>query len=193
MVKRSVTYPRIGEVVYVKNRRARRFTLTVRPWRGVRVTLPRHSAYRDAEAFVKENLGWIEEKIVKARLYENNNCDPRNRSATPEAEEELRRRALAYLPGRTAQLADEHGLSYRRVTVRRSRTRWGSCSAVNNINLSLFLMNLPTQLIDYVILHELAHTVHKNHSPEFRALLDHLTGGRSALLRKEIRKFRITV
>ncbi len=179
--------------MYVKSRRARKFTLTVRPWRGVRVTLPWFSAYRDAEAFVKENLSWIEERIERARLYEKTNGDLRNRPASPEAEDALRLRARACLPGRTAMLAKEHGFTFRRVTVRRSRTRWGSCSAVNNINLSIFLVNLPGHLIDYVILHELVHTVHKNHSPAFWELLDKHTGGRARMLAKEIRKHRITI
>ncbi|TVR75006.1 MAG: DUF45 domain-containing protein [Marinilabiliales bacterium] len=193
MANKRINYPGVGEVLYVKSRRARKFTLTVRPWRGARVTLPWFSAYRDAEAFVKENIGWIQEKIQRARIYEKANGDPRKRSVSPGAEEDLRLRARACLPGRTAMLAKEHGFTFRRVTVRRSRTRWGSCSAVNNINLSIFLMNLPEHLIDYVILHELVHTVHKNHSGDFWALLDKHTGGRARALAAEIRKHRITI
>ena len=69
-----------------------------------------------------------------------------------------RKEAGEYLPGRLKTLADEHGLSYNGVTIRNTRTRWGSCTRKNRINLSLHLMRLPDHLIDYVLLHELAHT-----------------------------------
>ncbi len=79
------------------------------------------------------------------------------------------------LPARVKALAVQFGLSYKKLTIRNSRTCWGSCTADNSINLSLHLMHLPDHLIDYIILHELCHTVHKNHGPRFWALLDELT------------------
>jgi predicted metal-dependent hydrolase len=191
MSKKIKSYPLIGEVSFIKSQRARRFTLTVKPWRGVRITLPRYAAYRDAEAFLLQHTEWVREKIRQAAGYEKGRSNPVRDEERKAAEEILRGRALAYLPRRTAELAAEHGFSYRRVTIRRSRTRWGSCSGVNNINLSIFLMHLPAHLINYVILHELVHTVHKNHSADFWKRLDHHSGNARALAR-EIRKYRIT-
>ncbi len=81
--------------------------------------------------------------------------------------EALRIEARKYLPARTFHLAKKHGLSFGKVFVKNVKTRWGSCSSVNNINLNIHLMRLPDHLIDYVILHELAHTVEKNHSSSF--------------------------
>lgn len=107
-------------------------------------------------------------------------------------EEAWRIEGRSYLPKRTAELAEKFGFSYSRVTVRSSRTRWGSCSWDNNINLSLHLMMLPDHLIDYVILHELAHTVHKNHGKMFWALLDKVTGNVQRL-EDEINALRIGV
>lgn len=72
-----------------------------------------------------------------------------------------------YLPGRVSELAGRYGFKYGRLTIKNLKSRWGSCSAVNNINLNLHLMRLPDELIDYVILHELIHTRVKNHSPVF--------------------------
>lgn len=190
MSKRTRTYPHIGEVSFVKSRRARRLTLTVRPWRGVRITLPWFSAFRDAELFLLQNMEWLREKVKSARNYEESNDTPLTREERINAEESLRRMALGYLPGRTEELARRHGFSYRRISVRRSRTRWGSCSAANNINLSLYLMKLPSHLIDYVILHELVHTVHKNHSPAFWEMLELHTGNARGLS-KEIKKYSI--
>ena len=79
----------------------------------------------------------------------------------------------------------------RGVSIRASRTKWGSCSGCNHISLSLFLMTLPEHLRDYVIIHELCHTVHHNHSPRFHALVDRLVGGCEKALNKELRAFTI--
>ncbi|MFO7656633.1 MAG: SprT family zinc-dependent metalloprotease [Bacteroidales bacterium] len=96
--------------------------------------------------------------------------------------------AKALLPQRVRELADTFGFTYRSVAVKNAGTRWGSCSATNNINLNVQLMRLPGQLCDYVILHELAHTVEKNHGSNFWALLDKITGNAKAL-DKELRKY----
>jgi predicted metal-dependent hydrolase len=192
MSKKIKTYPLIGDVDFVKSRRARKITLSVRPGRKVRMTMPWHAAYRDAETFLLHHMDWLKEKVSQARLYEQSLGIPLDPDLRDSAREILRKRAAEYLPGRTALLAKEHGFIYRRLSLRASRTRWGSCSAVNNINLSIFLMQLPAHLIDYVILHELVHTVHKNHGPDFWQLLDNLTGG-ARVLAREIRKYRINL
>ena len=78
-----------------------------------------------------------------------------------------------------------------KLSIRASRTKWGSCSGRNHISLSLFLMTLPEHLRDYVIVHELCHTVHHDHSPRFHALVDRLVGGREKALNRELRAFTI--
>lgn len=103
-------------------------------------------------------------------------------------EEALRIEAKFYLPRRTAELAKKYGFSYTKLTVRNSKSRWGSCSGKNRINLSLHMMQLPDHLIDYVILHELTHTVHKNHGPGFWQMLDEVTGNARGL-DKQMRQF----
>ena len=97
--------------------------------------------------------------------------------------------AKAYLPVRVEALARQHGLKFSSVSIRNTVSKWGSCSARNDLSLSLHLMRLPDHLIDYIILHELAHTVHHDHSPRFHALLDRLTDGHHAELRREMRGY----
>lgn len=75
--------------------------------------------------------------------------------------------AKKILPNRVAELARQNHFTYNKLTVKNTKTRWGSCSATNNINLNLQLMRLPDHLINYVILHELTHTVCKNHQKSF--------------------------
>ncbi|UCG27653.1 MAG: M48 family metallopeptidase, partial [Bacteroidales bacterium] len=91
---------------------------------------------------------------------------------------------------RVDELATKYGFRYGSVYVKNAKTRWGSCSAKNNINLNLHLMRIPTHLRDYVILHELVHTVHKNHGQEYWALLDCITG-EARLFEKELKKHSI--
>lgn len=104
--------------------------------------------------------------------------------------EALRRRAKEVLPVRLEMLARAHGLTFRSVKINASAGRWGSCSARGDINLSLHLLLLPLPLIDYVLLHELAHTREMNHGPRFWQLLDTLTGGRAQALRAELGQYR---
>ena len=100
----------------------------------------------------------------------------------------LLHRAKQVLPLRLQQLAQQHNLHYRSVSVRNTRTRWGSCSSSATISLNMRLVVLPQHLIDYVLLHELCHTVEMNHSPRFWALLDKLCGTESKGLRAEIKR-----
>jgi predicted metal-dependent hydrolase len=79
----------------------------------------------------------------------------------------LRKEAKRYLPGRVVQLAQRSGFDYRQVFIKNQKSRWGSCSSKNNLNLNLQLMRLNNSTIDYIILHELVHTRIKNHSPKF--------------------------
>ncbi len=84
----------------------------------------------------------------------------------------MRWEAKAYLPKRLKELADKHGFKFENVSIKNASTRWGSCSSVNNINLNLHLMRVPEHLIDYVLVHELVHTVVKNHGEKFWMLLE---------------------
>ncbi len=103
-----------------------------------------------------------------------------------------RKEAKEALPVRTAELAKEHCFTYQKVTIKNTKSRWGSCSYVNNINLSLHLMRLPEYLIDYVILHELVHTKVKNHSQDFWDML-HNIAPLSKEYDKELKNYRITI
>lgn len=102
------------------------------------------------------------------------------------AERALRAEATQLLPQRLRTLAVKHGFSYKTVRVRKLTSRWGSCSHDQTISLSIYLIQLPWRLIDYVLLHELVHTRHLNHGADFwktfeRALPD------ARALRKDIK------
>ena len=103
----------------------------------------------------------------------------------------LKRRANDFLPLVLKELAERYELAFKRVKITGSRSRWGSCSAIKSINLSCYLMLLPPHLMDYVMLHELAHTREMNHGPHFWELLDEMTEGQAKNLRKELREYKL--
>ncbi|MCP4714026.1 MAG: M48 family metallopeptidase [Deltaproteobacteria bacterium] len=157
----------IGQVKLRRHRRARKLTLSVRPFTGVQVTVPYGVSYAQAEAFVCEKKGWLQKNQTIMKRFEA------EQTAFFSSSAELDRDAARQLLVERLQcLARQYGFSYNRVFIRNQKTRWGSCSIKNNINLNIKLAWLPAELRDYVILHELVHTRIKTHGREFWAELE---------------------
>lgn len=108
-------------------------------------------------------------------------------------EQALRHNAKQILPPRLRELALLHNLPFQSVKINASKGRWGSCSGSRNINLSCYLLLLPSHLIDYVLLHELTHTREMNHGERFWQLLDSLTDSKVKEIRKELKGYRIEI
>ena len=83
------------------------------------------------------------------------------------ADKSIKKQAEVLLPQRLEQLSKKYGISYRSSSVRKLKSRWGSCDSNNDITLNMYLIQLDWSLIDYVIVHELVHTIHKHHQSEF--------------------------
>ena len=184
-MQKSFTHPIVGEVILSSTRRSTRISLSVRPTGKVKLSFPLYTSERRALEFLEQKIEWV---VAAQKRY-------RERAITPalsKAEiEQLRKVAKAYLPQRVEYWASRLSLRYGKVTVRATRSKWGSCSGSGNISLSLFLMQLPEHLRDYVIIHELCHTVHHNHSPKFHALVNQLTAGQEKALARELRGYSI--
>lgn len=184
-MKEIFRHPTLGDITISCTRRSTRTTISVRPSGEVRLSFPPYISRRKALAFLESKTEWVKASVAKFA--------ERNSSPTPTEEdiERMRKEAKATLPRRVAELAAKHGLKYGKVTIRAARTKWGSCTARGDISLSLYLMTLPEHLRDYIIIHELCHTIHHNHSARFHALVNRLTDGHERELQKELRQYAI--
>jgi len=120
-------------------------------------------------AFFKLKRDWVLETL--RRQKERMKDAP---VVAPGEIETLRRQAKAELPVRLSELAARYGFTYNKVTVKHNSTNWGSCSTRGNINLNLNIIRLPHPLRDYILLHELCHLRHHDHSHAFHLLLEHV-------------------
>jgi hypothetical protein len=111
------------------------------------------------------------EIVVRMHAHESSSDPGVQKRANTAAIRALKREAERLLPPRLAGLAAKHGRNYKGVGVKQLKRRWGSCDNHQAITLNLFLMELPWEFIDYVLLHELAHTVEMNHGPAFWRVL----------------------
>ncbi|MDR2120766.1 MAG: M48 family metallopeptidase [Tannerella sp.] len=230
-MEKTVYIEGLGEVVFHRNPRARRYILRVKDGR-IFATIPLFGSEKGALAVVAENRAELRRLMDAAPKYTLLNeettwqipafrlhifrtsranfymtlkegvlhiaCpgdtdfkDDRVQQLLRQMlKKALRREAERELPARLDALAERHRLRYTDVKIRDTKTRWGSCSSQKNISLSLSLMLLPAHLIDYVLLHELCHTVEMNHGRRFHQLMEQLTGNRSQILRRELKAFK---
>ena len=169
----------VGTVLFERSKRARRVSISVKPFKGVRVAVPYGLSFKKAAQFAQTKADWIKTHLEKIKQYERQG----HFNSIP-ADSIDRVKAKTLLTRRLERLAKNTGYSYNRVFIRNQRTRWGSCSSKNNISLNMKLVKLPDELIDYVILHELVHTHRKDHSGAFWAEVDKLVGnGKKMALR----------
>ena len=161
----------------------------------VKARLPMRLPVREAILFIEEHRDWILRKRAEVqRRREENNRRRRQQGAQPwqpgqdvgagnagieNAETQATVPLLADLTGvqkaqikqkfqeKTRKFATKMGVTYGRITIRAQRTRWGSCSSKGNLNFNYLLYYLPEELMEYVVIHELAHRKHMNHSSYF--------------------------
>ena len=182
----SIVKHRLGDIECVRSLRARSIRLMVRSDGSLCVTYPILSSRSKAIAFVESKEAWI---IATRQRIESRRANYPTISA--EDVKRLRKEAHATLPPLVAELAARYGLRYTSLRISSAHTRWGSCSGKNGISLSLFLMLLPKHLREFIILHELCHTQHHNHSAAFHALLNTLVGGKEKALNRELKAYHI--
>jgi len=187
MTKKILEIKDIGFVHLYKVKNAKNLRIILKPHKPPRITVPFRIPFKTAEDFLHSKIFWLKENIEKLKQIEE-----KKQKIDAKDIETLRLKAKNYIPERVKQLSEKHNLSYNRIFIKNLKSRWGSCSAKNNINLNLHLMSLPEKLIDYVILHELAHTKEKNHGKNFWNLLISLVV-EARELNKELKKYSINL
>jgi predicted metal-dependent hydrolase len=183
MMKKSETIhiDGLGAVLVRRNTRAKRLSITVKYDRTVRVTVPERVSFKRALRFLTVKTEWARRHVERlSRLESDSSQQP-----LPVVN---RAEARAVLTARLNHLAEKYGFEYNRAFIRDQKTRWGSCSSANNINLNMRLVGLPQELADYVILHELVHTRFRSHGDDFWAELDRVAPGAKRLSR-QLRKY----
>lgn len=149
--------------------RSRRKTIAIQIDRNGQVILrtPYGITKRQAEKFLDEKKDWILKNI---RQVENRKTD--QIMISEEQRREGIERAKRIFPERTAYFALSMGVDYGRITIREQKTRWGSCSSKGNLNFNWKLILLAPELLDYVVVHELAHRREMNHSKNFWKIVE---------------------
>ncbi|MBR3139023.1 M48 family metallopeptidase [Candidatus Saccharibacteria bacterium] len=148
-----------GEVIVRKNALSRGVKFTVSTSGRLMMSVPKYTSDFLAKRFLNSNR-----KVIREKLPIKN---PNEQRARDYQKKILMKKAKEYLPYRLEYFAKLYGYSYNKCRLSHANTRWGSCSSNKTISLNIGLMKLPVNLRDYVILHELAHLNHMDHSRAF--------------------------
>ncbi len=148
------------DFILQRRARLRRITLSVNSKGKVRVTAPKLVPKSVIEKFVKTKHDWIEGVLAKVRTQ--------NLASVPTPSYHANKaRAKKILTERVKYFAGLHGFSFKRISIKNTSSRWGSCSTKENLNFNYKLIFLSEDLRDYVVVHELCHLRHHNHSAQF--------------------------
>ncbi len=150
-----------GEVIVRRNAWSRGIKFSVSTSGRLSMSVPKYTSEFLAKRFLNSNRKMIREKLPLK--------DPREQRARDYQKKLLMKKAKEYLPYRLEYYAKLYGYKYDKCRLSHANTRWGSCSSNRTISLNIGLMKVPETLRDYVILHELAHLNHMNHSKAFWA------------------------
>lgn len=150
-----------GEIIVRKNAWSRGVKFTVSTSGRLSMSVPKHTPNFLIKQYLNSNR-----EIIRKKLPIN---DPATQRTRDYQKKVLMKKAKEYLPYRLEYYAKLYGYKYDKCRLTHANTRWGSCSSNKTISLNIGLMKLPEPLRDYVILHELAHLNHMDHSKEFWA------------------------
>lgn len=144
----------------------RSLSLQIGPDGSIIVRAPLRLPEREIRRFLDEKADWIE-KHLQAVLEANRAGENAPLSAADIRD--LADKALTDIPQRVAYFAQKMGVTYGRITIRNQKGRWGSCASTGNLNFNCLLMLAPPEVRNYVVIHELSHRRHMDHSAAFWA------------------------
>jgi len=151
---------------FTRYRRSRHLRLSISSSQCVRISAPMRVSEKTAESFLREKAEW-----VVAHMANFEKKDSRLPVATREDYLKYKELAREIAEKKLKIFNAEYGFAWKRISIRNTRTRWGSCSQDDNLNFSYRIIYLPEKLCDYIIVHELCHLGQFNHSAKFWALV----------------------
>ena len=151
----------------VKIIRSNRKTVSIQVNQDLSITVraPQRVTQKEIKRILEKNDSWIQKHIEMLREKQAEAEDVKK--LTAEEIKTLAEQALKFIPQRVEYFARQVGVTYGRITIRNQKTRWGSCSSKGNLNFNCLLMLAPTEILDYVVVHELCHRKEMNHSKAF--------------------------
>ena len=157
-----------GEFEYQVIRSARKtMTLEVRRDGNVIVRAPLRTGLPRIKRFVNQKQEWVLGCLERTKEYREQK--PLSADLSESKRNVYIRKAKETITKRVSYFARLMGVSYRNITIREQKTRWGSCSSEGNLNFHWKLVLMPPEVLDYVVVHELAHRKEMNHSRKFWA------------------------
>lgn len=161
----------ISENIKVNIIRSNRKTLSIQLKPGeIIARAPLRMKDKEIYNFIDSKKSWIEKNLAK--IEEREKAISEVQPFTQEEIKAFAKKAKTVIPERVKYYAPKIGVTYNRITIRCQRTRWGSCSSKGNLNFNCLLVLFPLEVIDSVVVHELCHRKHMNHSPQFYAEIE---------------------
>lgn len=152
--------------VIIKKSKRRTISLSVEDDGIVVVRAPRYVTNKQIEKFINEKKSWLEKRLIE--MKERKEKTKRFKELIDiEKTPYYREKARTILSERTDFYAEKFQLIYNGIRINGAKTRWGSCNHKNGINFNWKILFAPPEVLDYLVVHELAHTVHKNHQKRF--------------------------
>ena len=142
--------------------------IQITPEGKILVRCPHRMPKTAIDAFVRDKARWIQTHLQRI------SAQPQPEPFTCAQIQAFSAQTKALLEEKLPALAQQMGVQYNRVTVRKQRTRWGSCSSKGNLNFNCLLMLVPQEVLDYVVVHELCHRKELNHSARFWAQVERI-------------------
>ena len=160
----------MGREVKIIRSNRRSIALEIKSSGEVVVRAPKRMPEVEIRAFVESKSAWLTKHLQK-KEREIEALQEEGRF-TEEEIKKLTYLAKKVIPEKASYYARLMGVDYGRISIRKQRSRWGSCSREGNLNFNCLLMMAPPEVLDYVVVHELSHRLEMNHSVRFWAQVE---------------------